>query len=173
MTIDGRGAPERGMSSVRKLILLSESQNERLRKLRAATGISESEIIRRALDAYDPSGGAGDAANDELRDALAALVEQNAKTARAGHCGGGDRSDRGVPARPAREAHGQTGRQALETRVGVHAAGEAAPAQGGRGEPLMVRDILKALRETILLSQRVEAVGGQVAALARASREEL
>jgi len=37
----------------------------------------------------------------------------------------------------------------------------------------MVRDILKALRETILLSQRVEAVGGQVAALARTSREEL
>ncbi len=71
------------MSTVRKQILLSESQNERLRKLRAATGISESEIIRRALDAYDPSGGAGDAANDELRDALAALVEQNAKTARA------------------------------------------------------------------------------------------
>ncbi len=37
----------------------------------------------------------------------------------------------------------------------------------------MVRDIVKALRETILLSQRVEAVGTQVAALARTSREEL
>ncbi|HEX6994392.1 MAG TPA: hypothetical protein VF339_09625 [Gammaproteobacteria bacterium] len=37
----------------------------------------------------------------------------------------------------------------------------------------MVRDVLKALRETILLSQRVEAVGAQVAALARTSREEL
>ena len=36
-----------------------------------------------------------------------------------------------------------------------------------------MRDILKALRETILLSQRVETVGGQVAALARSSREEL
>ena len=38
---------------------------------------------------------------------------------------------------------------------------------------LMVRDILKALRETILLSQRVETIGGQVAALARNSREEV
>jgi len=37
----------------------------------------------------------------------------------------------------------------------------------------MVRDIVKALRETILLSQRVEAIGTQVAALARTSREEL
>lgn len=36
-----------------------------------------------------------------------------------------------------------------------------------------MRDILKALRETVLLSQRVETVGGQVAALARSSREEL
>lgn len=71
------------MSTVRKQILLSEAQNERLRKLRAATGISESEIIRRALDSYDPSGGAGEASNEEMRDALAALVEQNAKTAHA------------------------------------------------------------------------------------------
>lgn len=37
----------------------------------------------------------------------------------------------------------------------------------------MMRDILKALRETILLSQRVETIGGQVAVLARTSREEL
>jgi hypothetical protein len=37
----------------------------------------------------------------------------------------------------------------------------------------MIRDILKALRETILLSQRVETVGSQVTALARSSREEL
>jgi len=37
----------------------------------------------------------------------------------------------------------------------------------------MMRDVLKALRETILLSQRVETVGSQVAALARTSREEL
>jgi hypothetical protein len=36
-----------------------------------------------------------------------------------------------------------------------------------------VRDVLKALRETILLSQRVETIGGQVATIARASREEL
>ena len=36
-----------------------------------------------------------------------------------------------------------------------------------------MRDILKALRETVLLSQRVETVGGQVEALARSSSEEL
>jgi len=36
----------------------------------------------------------------------------------------------------------------------------------------MVKDILKALRETILLSQRVETIGGQVVTLARSSREE-
>jgi hypothetical protein len=37
----------------------------------------------------------------------------------------------------------------------------------------MIRDILKALRETLLLSQRVETVAGQVATVARSSREEL
>jgi len=71
------------MATIRKQILLSEEQNERLRKLRAATGVSESEIVRRALEAYDPRGGAGADAEDEVREALAALVEQNAKTARA------------------------------------------------------------------------------------------
>lgn len=71
------------MATVRKQILLSEAQNERLRKLRAATGVSESEIVRRALEAYDPGGGAGAEAGEEIRDALASLVEQNAKTARA------------------------------------------------------------------------------------------
>ncbi|HEX6994393.1 MAG TPA: ribbon-helix-helix protein, CopG family [Gammaproteobacteria bacterium] len=71
------------MATIRKQILLSEAQNERLRKLRAATGVSESEIVRRALEAYDPRGGADADADDEIREALAALVEQNAKTARA------------------------------------------------------------------------------------------
>lgn len=37
----------------------------------------------------------------------------------------------------------------------------------------MIRDILKALRETLLLSQRVDTVAGQMAALARSSREEI
>jgi len=71
------------LATVRKQILLSEAQNERLRQLRAETGVSESEIVRRALEAYDPGGGAGAEAGEEIRDALAALVEQNAKTARA------------------------------------------------------------------------------------------
>ncbi len=70
------------MATIRKQILLSEAQNERLRKLRAVTGVSESEIVRRALEAYDPRGGAG-TDDDEIREALEALVEQNAKTARA------------------------------------------------------------------------------------------
>src|SRR5690606_1192720 len=71
------------MATIRKQILLSESQNERLRKLREATGVSESEIVRRALEAYDPAGGPGIEADEEMRDALAALVEQSEKTARA------------------------------------------------------------------------------------------
>lgn len=37
----------------------------------------------------------------------------------------------------------------------------------------MLRDVLSALRETILLSQRVESISGQIATLARTSREEL
>jgi|SRR5690606_31499760 len=71
------------MATVRKQILLSEAQNERLRKLRVATGISESELVRRALEAYDPEGAASAVADEEMREALEALVEQNAKTARA------------------------------------------------------------------------------------------
>lgn len=71
------------MATVRKQILLSEAQNERLRKLRAATGISESELVRRALEAYDPEGARNAAADEEMREALEALVEQNAKTAQA------------------------------------------------------------------------------------------
>jgi hypothetical protein len=38
---------------------------------------------------------------------------------------------------------------------------------------MMVQDILKAIRETILLSQRVEDIGNHVATLAQNSREEL
>ncbi|HEX6998988.1 MAG TPA: hypothetical protein VF322_12675 [Gammaproteobacteria bacterium] len=37
----------------------------------------------------------------------------------------------------------------------------------------MLRDVLKALRETLLLSQRVEQIGVQVGTLARNAREEL
>jgi len=71
------------MATIRKQILLSEAQNERLRRLRLATGVSESEIVRRALEAYEPSAGQSADADDEIREALTALVEQNAKTARA------------------------------------------------------------------------------------------
>ena len=71
------------MAVVRKQILLEAAQNERLQKLRRATGSSESEIVRRALEAYDPEDGKGLVENAELRELLDALVEQNAKTAKA------------------------------------------------------------------------------------------
>lgn len=71
------------MVTVRKQILLSAAQNERLRKLKEATGISESEIVRRALEAYDPNGGGSTEIDNEVRETLAALVEQNTKAAQA------------------------------------------------------------------------------------------
>src|SRR5690606_25582622 len=82
---------------------------------------------------------------------------------------GGDRGNRAVPASASCGAHRRAGRGA---RAGAPLR-EASPTERRRRRTLMVRDIVKALRETILLSQRVEAVGTQVAALARTSREEL
>jgi hypothetical protein len=67
---------------VRKQILLDAAQNKRLRRLRAETGISESEIVRRALDAYDPRGGS-DLQSEDVRELLEALIAQNAKTEHA------------------------------------------------------------------------------------------
>lgn len=69
------------MATVRKQILLDAEQNKRLRQLRTMTGVSESEIVRRALEAYDPQNAEGVASNEEVRELLEALVAQNAKTA--------------------------------------------------------------------------------------------
>jgi hypothetical protein len=69
------------MATVRKQILLDAEQNKRLRQLRATTGVSESEIVRRALEAYDPENAQGLASSEEVRELLDALVAQNAKTA--------------------------------------------------------------------------------------------
>jgi hypothetical protein len=69
------------MATVRKQILLDAEQNKRLRHLRATTGVSESEIVRRALEAYDPENAQGLASSEEVRELLDALVVQNAKTA--------------------------------------------------------------------------------------------
>jgi len=71
------------MAAVRKQILLDPVQNKRLQKLRAATGMSESEIVRRSLDAYDPERTGGLEDNTEVRELLDVLVEQNSKTTRA------------------------------------------------------------------------------------------
>lgn len=72
------------MAVVRKQILLNAAQNKRLQRLRAATGISESEIVRRALDAYDPDKAAASIeGNDDVRELLDELVAQNGKTADA------------------------------------------------------------------------------------------
>lgn len=71
------------VAAVRKQILLDTAQNKRLKRLRAATGISESEIVRRALAAYDPEDARGLEADPEIAELLAALVAQNAKTAQA------------------------------------------------------------------------------------------
>lgn len=71
------------MAVVRKQILLDAAENKRLKRLRAATGISESEIVRRALAAYDPENASGLEADPEIAELLAALVAQNAKTAQA------------------------------------------------------------------------------------------
>ena len=71
------------MAVVRKQILLDPAQSKRLQKLRAATGMSESEIVRRSLDAYDPERTDSLEHNEEVRDLLDSLVEQNAKTVQA------------------------------------------------------------------------------------------
>jgi hypothetical protein len=68
---------------IRKQILLEANQNKRLKKLRAVTGLSESELIRRAVDAYDPENASALETNAEVRELLETLVEQNAKTAKA------------------------------------------------------------------------------------------
>ncbi|HEX6998987.1 MAG TPA: hypothetical protein VF322_12670 [Gammaproteobacteria bacterium] len=71
------------MTVVRKQILLGPAHNERLQRLRAVTGMSESEIVRRSLEAYDPEGAAGLEDNAEVRELLESLMAQNARTAEA------------------------------------------------------------------------------------------
>ena len=72
---------------IRKQILLEPHHNQRLKALRSDTGMSESEIMRRALDAFDPSGAPRAAPSREVSaDLVGALARQNHRTSEALHC---------------------------------------------------------------------------------------
>ena len=71
---------------IRKQILLEPHHNQRLKGLRSETGMSESEIMRRALEAFDPAGAPRSApARAVSADLVGALARQNHRTSDALH----------------------------------------------------------------------------------------
>ena len=65
---------------IRKQILLEPHHNKRLKSLRADTGMSESEIMRRALEAFDPTSAPRPSAQAPGADLVEALALQNHRT---------------------------------------------------------------------------------------------
>ncbi len=57
----------------RKRLLLSLENESRLQEWSHLYGVSESELVRRAIDAYDPEGTRGSTANEQEREAAAFL----------------------------------------------------------------------------------------------------
>lgn len=75
---------------VRKQYLVSENNIQKVKKLASARGTSAADIVRQAIDAFDPHG-AGDMAtpdlmelvSDKLKEAISTTKKTNRKLARA------------------------------------------------------------------------------------------
>ncbi len=96
---------------IRKQILLEPHHNQRLKALRSDTGMSESEIMRRALEAFDPAGAPrATSARTVSTDLIGALARQNHRTSDALHRAARelDRTLRGLAGHETAPADGET-----------------------------------------------------------------